>query len=166
VLTNYTNAPHACWIIETGMRGAQVTAPCLDNRGGLPASAICKRGHNALKAEYEACFNRPVRSSRLWSLEMSRILLGTICGLVYGALSAASMIPLSFSDMTAALRGAFINPLRYRLRHWSGASARAVLGPGSYFRHLAEPTGCHHHQNLCANPCLRGHRWTHWAHCR
>lgn len=40
---------------------------------------------------------------------MSRILLGTICGLVYGALSAASMIPLSFSDKTAALTGAFLN---------------------------------------------------------
>jgi len=40
---------------------------------------------------------------------MSRLLLGTICGLVYGALSAASMIPLNFSDKTAALTGAFIN---------------------------------------------------------
>lgn len=40
---------------------------------------------------------------------MSRILLGTICGLIYGALSAASMIPLSFADKTAALTGAFIN---------------------------------------------------------
>ncbi len=36
-------------------------------------------------------------------------LLGTICGLIYGALSAASMIPLSFSDKTAALTGAFLN---------------------------------------------------------
>src|SRR3954463_6203513 len=40
---------------------------------------------------------------------MSRIMLGAICGLVYGALSAASMIPLAFSDKTAALTGAFIN---------------------------------------------------------
>ena len=40
---------------------------------------------------------------------MSRVLLGTICGLIYGALSAASMIPLSFSDKRAALLGAFIN---------------------------------------------------------
>src|SRR6185503_18739259 len=40
---------------------------------------------------------------------MSRIILGTICGLVYGALSAASMIPLSFPDKRAALLGAFIN---------------------------------------------------------
>jgi len=40
---------------------------------------------------------------------MSRLLLGTICGLIYGALSAASMIPLSFSNKSAALIGAFLN---------------------------------------------------------
>jgi hypothetical protein len=40
---------------------------------------------------------------------MSRLILGTICGLVYGVLSAASMLPLSFTDKTAALTGAFLN---------------------------------------------------------
>jgi hypothetical protein len=40
---------------------------------------------------------------------MSRTLLGTICGLVYGALSAASTIPLNFLDKRAALLGAFLN---------------------------------------------------------
>jgi len=40
---------------------------------------------------------------------MSRLTLGTICGVVYGALSAASMIPLEFSDKRAALAGAFLN---------------------------------------------------------
>lgn len=40
---------------------------------------------------------------------MNRIYLGTICGLVYGALSAASMLPLSFPDKRAALLGAFLN---------------------------------------------------------
>jgi hypothetical protein len=40
---------------------------------------------------------------------MSRLLLGTICGLIYGALSAASMIPLEFPDKKAALAGAFLN---------------------------------------------------------
>ncbi|MDQ1557596.1 MAG: hypothetical protein QOD32_656 [Pyrinomonadaceae bacterium] len=40
---------------------------------------------------------------------MSRILLGTLCGLVYGALSAASMLPLEFPDKRAALTGAFLN---------------------------------------------------------
>ena|ERR1044072_8491180 len=40
---------------------------------------------------------------------MSRILLGTICGIIFGALSAASMIPLTFPDKRAALIGAFLN---------------------------------------------------------
>src|SRR4051812_17847619 len=40
---------------------------------------------------------------------MTRLNLGVVCGLVYGALSAASMIPLSFPDKRAALLGAFLN---------------------------------------------------------
>jgi sorbitol-specific phosphotransferase system component IIBC len=40
---------------------------------------------------------------------MSRLMLGSICGLVWGALSAASMIPLQFDDKRAALLGAFLN---------------------------------------------------------
>ena len=40
---------------------------------------------------------------------MSKLMLGAICGLVWGALSAASMIPLEFSDKKAALIGAFLN---------------------------------------------------------
>lgn len=40
---------------------------------------------------------------------MSRLTLGTTCGLIYGALSAASMVPLTFSDKRAALLGAFLN---------------------------------------------------------
>jgi len=39
---------------------------------------------------------------------MSRIYLGVICGLVFGSLDAAMMIPLSFPDKRAALLGAFI----------------------------------------------------------
>ena len=42
---------------------------------------------------------------------MSRLLLGTIAGIVYGALSAASMLPMSFPDKQAALTGAFLNRL-------------------------------------------------------
>jgi hypothetical protein len=57
---------------------------------------------------------------------MSRILMGTICGLVYGALSAASLMPLSFGDKTAALTGAFIN--RFALGFVIGA-ARLPLPP-------------------------------------
>lgn len=40
---------------------------------------------------------------------MSKLMLGVICGIVWGALSAASMIPLEFTDKRAALAGAFLN---------------------------------------------------------
>ena len=42
---------------------------------------------------------------------MPRLYLGILCGLIYGALSAASMMPLAFPDKRAALLGAFINRL-------------------------------------------------------
>ena len=42
---------------------------------------------------------------------MSRLALGLLAGLLYGALSAASMIPLQFPDKRAALLGAFLNRL-------------------------------------------------------
>jgi len=57
---------------------------------------------------------------------MSRLLLGTICGLIYGALSAASMLPLSFTDKTAALTGAFIN--RFAIGFVIGAARLPVPG--------------------------------------
>ena len=40
---------------------------------------------------------------------MSRLSLGVLAGLLYGALSAASMLPLQFPDKRAALLGAFLN---------------------------------------------------------
>jgi len=40
---------------------------------------------------------------------MSRLLLGVVSGVVYGAISAASMIPLEFPDKRAALTGAFLS---------------------------------------------------------
>ena len=40
---------------------------------------------------------------------MSKLMLGAVCGVVWGALSAASMIPLEFNDKKAALMGAFLN---------------------------------------------------------
>ena len=39
---------------------------------------------------------------------MSRIYLGILCGLVFGGLDTAMMIPLSFQDKRAAMLGAFI----------------------------------------------------------
>ena len=40
---------------------------------------------------------------------MSRLMLGILCGLVFGGISVATMIPLSFEDKRAAMLGAFIN---------------------------------------------------------
>ena len=57
---------------------------------------------------------------------MSRLVLGTICGIVYGALSAASMIPLSFSDKRAALLGAFLN--RFSIGFVIGAARLPLPG--------------------------------------
>jgi hypothetical protein len=42
---------------------------------------------------------------------MPRLALGLMAGVIYGALSAASMIPLQFPDKRAALLGAFFNRL-------------------------------------------------------
>ena len=38
---------------------------------------------------------------------MSNVMLGLVCGLVFGALTVASMLPMEFPDKTAALLGAF-----------------------------------------------------------
>jgi hypothetical protein len=42
---------------------------------------------------------------------MPRLALGLVAGLIYAALSVASMIPLQFPDKRAALLGAFLNRL-------------------------------------------------------
>lgn len=39
---------------------------------------------------------------------MSRVYLGVLCGLIFGGLDAALMIPMSFPDKRAAMLGAFI----------------------------------------------------------
>src|ERR1700740_388495 len=40
---------------------------------------------------------------------MTRVQLGIMCGLIYGALSAAFMLPLDFPDKRAAILGALLN---------------------------------------------------------
>jgi hypothetical protein len=40
---------------------------------------------------------------------MPKLILGIICGVVYGLFSVATMIPLEFPDKKAAMLGAFIN---------------------------------------------------------
>jgi len=39
---------------------------------------------------------------------MQRLYLGIVCGLIFGGLDTAMMIPLSFRDKRAAMLGAFI----------------------------------------------------------
>ena len=39
---------------------------------------------------------------------MSRISLGVLCGLIFGGIDVALMIPMSFPDKRAAMLGAFI----------------------------------------------------------
>ena len=65
---------------------------------------------------------------------MPRLMRGSVCDLVYGTLSAASMIPLEFPDKRAALLGAFINRFSIgfvigavRL-HWPSWLAGLVFG--------------------------------------
>jgi hypothetical protein len=40
---------------------------------------------------------------------MTNILWGVVSGIVFGSISVAMMLPMQFSDKTAALCGAFIN---------------------------------------------------------
>lgn len=40
---------------------------------------------------------------------MTNLNLGLVCGLIYGAIASASMLPLDFPDKRAAILGAFIN---------------------------------------------------------
>ena len=53
---------------------------------------------------------------------MSRLALGLLAGVLFGALSAASMLPLRFPDKRAALVGAFLNRLAI------GVIVGAVIG--------------------------------------
>ena len=40
---------------------------------------------------------------------MDRLTLGCVCGLVFGAIAAGSMLPMQFPNKTAAISAAFIN---------------------------------------------------------
>ena len=57
---------------------------------------------------------------------MSKLLLGTLCGLIFGCIDVLLMIPLSFSDKTAAMTAAFIN--RFAIGFVIGASDLQLPG--------------------------------------
>jgi hypothetical protein len=76
-------------------------------RGGARSTNFVRRGH------YLKVHTQSTHEAALSVLEevdfMPRVTLGILCDLVYGALSAASMIPLQFPDKRAELLGALIN---------------------------------------------------------
>jgi len=57
---------------------------------------------------------------------MSKILLGVICGLIFGGIAAGIMIPMKFEDKRAAIMGAFIN--RFAVGFATGASDLPIPG--------------------------------------
>ena len=59
---------------------------------------------------------------------MSKLLLGLLCGVLFGAVSVATMIPLSFEDKRAAMLGAIIN--RFAIGVVIGASVLPFPFPG------------------------------------
>ena len=57
---------------------------------------------------------------------MSRTLLGSICGLVFGAIVVLTMLPMEFPDKRAALIGAFLN--RFGVGFVIGAAQLPIPG--------------------------------------
>ena len=57
---------------------------------------------------------------------MPKLILGILCGLVFGGLAVATMIPLSFDDKRAAMLGAFFN--RFAIGLVIGAAALPLPG--------------------------------------
>ena len=57
---------------------------------------------------------------------MSKILLGIICGIVFGGISIATMIPLKLEDKKTAMAGAFVN--RFSIGFVIGATNLPLAG--------------------------------------
>jgi hypothetical protein len=57
---------------------------------------------------------------------MSSLILGMICGIIFGAISVATMIPLQFEDKRAAMLGAFAN--RFAIGFVIGAARLPLPG--------------------------------------
>jgi len=57
---------------------------------------------------------------------MSKILLGIVCGIVFGGVSVATMIPLPFQDKRTAMAGAFVN--RFAIGFVIGATDLPLAG--------------------------------------
>ena len=57
---------------------------------------------------------------------MSKILLGILCGIVFGCISVATMIPLQMPDKRSAMAGAFVN--RFGIGFVIGATNLSMAG--------------------------------------
>jgi hypothetical protein len=57
---------------------------------------------------------------------MSKILLGIICGIVFGGISVATMIPIKSEDKKTAMAGAFVN--RFSIGFVIGATNLPLAG--------------------------------------
>jgi hypothetical protein len=57
---------------------------------------------------------------------MSKISLGAICGTIFGLIVVGTMIPMEFTDKTAALAGAFLN--RFSVGFVIGAARLPIPG--------------------------------------
>lgn len=57
---------------------------------------------------------------------MSRLVLGTLCGLVFGAIAVGTMVPLTFADKRAAMLGAFVS--RFAIGFVIGAATLPLPG--------------------------------------
>ena len=57
---------------------------------------------------------------------MSKIVLGIVCGVVFGAVSVGTMIPLNLEDKRTAMAGAFVN--RFSIGFVIGATNLPMAG--------------------------------------
>lgn len=65
-------------------------------------------GHVWTQHELVVLLVTPARGTPSTEADMSRILLGITCGLVFGAIDIGIMLPMSFPDKKAAITAAFI----------------------------------------------------------
>src|SRR5688500_1064788 len=97
---------------------------------------------------------------------MSKLMLG-ICGIHWGALTAASMIPLEFTAKSAGLIGAFLNRFSTGFVLWRCQIACSCVAKWSHLRCASELGRCHHHEGVSADPHPgRDQRSCHQSYCQ
>src|SRR5438067_13083063 len=91
---------------------------------------------------------------------MSKVILGLIAGVVFGALDVALMLLMSFPDKMTALLGAFTSRFAIgfvigcvQLLSWPGSLVGLLFG----LPH--QSSGCHHHPQVCSYSRARRHWW-------